>query len=494
MPKTISESVSITKAFAWFLAALTMVALLSPTGATQDEYFHLSSIWCARGIRAPNCVEFEKIEGSKAIFARTNLDGRICQGSYKAPLLCPTDGSGTSASLTNNGLYPPTYYFILSWAVLPSAELSVFLVRFISALVIVVALATVFRYLPDRHRVVLLLIILTAFGSTGYFLFASINPSSWTAFGVGVGWIAVHASLAPGQLTRSRRLVLAVLGILISGMAIGSREDAPAFLALAALLVCAHVLLLRYRRHGRTVLAMAMLVAVILGVLLELASPLQPSYFFRELYTYAPGEPDNVAFFSHNLLSSPTYAVNALGTIPSMTRVPLPDVIGVLGVLVLGLFIVLCHKRGSRIQITFAAITLSAIWITIMSQVASVDARDIGGVEPRYVYPLLLLAVGWWFMLGPEDLNSKAGPHFKSASIVAVGCFSLMTFTIAERYTDGQTLGLRYIPDGPDNWWWTSMPIGPNVVVVFASVFLVKFFREVSKIFLVVPSETRVPE
>lgn len=492
MPESIPRSVSITKAFAWLFAALAMVALLSPIGATHDEYFHLSSIWCARGIRAPNCVEFEKIEGSKALFARTNLNGRICQRDYKEPLLCPTDGSGTSSSLTNNGLYPPTYYYLLSWAVLTSAEVSVLLVRFVNALLIVALLATVFRYLPDRYRHVLLLTILTAFGSTGYFLFASVNPSSWTSFGVGFGWIAIHAALAPGRLTRGRRWMLALTGFLLCAMAVGSREDAPAFIAFATLLVCVHVFLLRHRRHGLIVLAASFLLAVMLAAMLEKTTPLQPSYFLRELYTYAPGEPSNVAFFSHYLLASPTYALEALGTVPTMTRIPLPDVIGVIGTLVLGFFVVLCRSRGSRVQAMFAASTVFAIGIVTMSQVASVDARDIGGVEPRYTYPLLLLAIGWWFLLGPEDLRAVVGRYFKTASVFSVIGFALLTFTIAERYTDRQTLGFRYIPESPDNWWWTWMPVGPNFVVIFAPLFLLQFFREVGKAFLGTPPEARV--
>ena len=47
----------------------------------------------------------------------------------------------------------------------------------------------------------------------------------------------------------------------------------------------------------------------------------------------------------------------------------------------------------------------------------------------------------------------------------------------AERYVDVQTLGIRYLPEGLDQWWWVWMPVGPNVVVALAIVCLWKFFN-----------------
>jgi hypothetical protein len=54
--------------------------------------------------------------------------------------------------------------------------------------------------------------------------------------------------------------------------------------------------------------------------------------------------------------------------------------------------------------------------------------------------------------------------------------FSLFTFAAAERFVDRTSSGLRLLPEGPDNWWWSWAPFGPNVPLLFAPLFLWLFF------------------
>lgn len=68
----------------------------------------------------------------------------------------------------------------------------------------------------------LFLLSLSVFPSTGLFLFASINPSSWTAFGVGIGWLAMHASMSGTVSSWRRRVPLLSLGLLSWTLAVVS--------------------------------------------------------------------------------------------------------------------------------------------------------------------------------------------------------------------------------------------------------------------------------
>jgi len=111
-----------------------------------------------------------------------------------------------------------------------------------------------------------------------------------------------------------------------------------------------------------------------------------------------------------------------------------------------------------------------------MIQVAVVDNRDQFGVEPRYSYPLLLFLAGWWFLLGPTNLHERLLRYFQPLMAVNVALFALTMFTVAERFVDKQTFGLRYLPEGPDQWWWSGLPVGPNVVLILAPICLWKFF------------------
>lgn len=84
-------------------------------------------------------------------------------------------------------------------------------------------------------------------------------------------------------------------------------------------------------------------------------------------------------------------------------------------------------------------------------------------------------------MLGPQNLAETVGRYLKSAAVFAVVAFSLTTFTVTERFVDRQTFGFRWLPEAPDQWWWSWVPFGPNVVVILAPVCLWFFYRNFLK-------------
>lgn len=453
-----------------------MLATLSQPGATHDEWFHASSIWCGQGVREPYCRDIVD-NGVDVPYALTNIDARNCGADQDRPLLCPTSRSNETALWTNTGLYPPLFYFVLSWVVIPSVDVSILLARVASALLISVVLAVMAVLLPSRHRLVLFLVSLTTFTGSGYFLFASINPSSWTVFGVGVGWLAVHAAVATGDLSKVRRVQLGAIGMIAWLMAVGSRWDAPGFVAFSLALLAFHVIWCRFPRYRKTFLPAALLTVFLLLLVLERLTPLSPLYHLEILIRYTNGQPDNTAFFTYNFLQGLPNALRALGTLPTLTTVTLPDVVFVAAIALLACFMFVTYHRRQPFQVIGLALSSCVIALVIMAQVTVNDVRDVGGVEPRYVYPVLVFAVGWWFLLAPSDFASRVSKYLKPASLVSVGLFALTILTVAERYVDRQTFGLRYLPESLDQWWWTWMPIGPNVVAVLAPLCVWMFFQ-----------------
>ncbi len=464
----------IVKAFGWFFATLTMVALLSPPGATHDEWYHASSIWCGQGIRSPYCTE--KIDSQRV--AITNLDAANCQASAASVLYCPTPRTGQSNPVTNYDLYPTLFYFVLSWFVVPSPDLSIAVVRVVSALIITVVLGLAMWLLPRRHQTVLLLVALTTFPATGFFLFGSINPSAWTAVGVGVGWLSLHAAAVSTHITRRRRVGISVVGIVACIMAVGSRYDAYPFLAVAIGLICLHVARSRFRRNRKLMLLAASTLALALLVTLEMFTPLSPFFHLRRLFEFSNGQPDNITFLSHNLVEGLPNAFLALGTVPTMSQVVLPEIVYLIGVSTVVFFVIRTFERRNILQLIGSIVVSLAIAVSIAAQVAFNDNRNQGFIEPRYVYPLFILLVSWWYALGPDDLHGRVSRHLKPAAFATTFAFFLTVFTIAERFVDRQTFGLRYLPEGPDQWWWTWLPIGPNVLVVLAPCCLWMFFRQ----------------
>jgi hypothetical protein len=473
-----------------------MLALLSPPGATHDEWYHAANIWCARGEKPPSCYGVlgpDPISGGPR--AVVNLDAVNCQRLAAEPLFCPTGRSEPvmtavganggvgigfwSGFVSQNGVYPHLFYYIMNLFVVSSAELSFALVRIGNALIVSALLGLTMWLLPSRHRVVLNLVMLTTFSGTGYFLFSSVNPSSWTSAGLGVGWLSIHAAVFPSSLGNRRRFTLAAIGSIAWMMAVGSRYDAYPFLAVAIGLTCLHVLWSRYPTRRKWIFVGIPIALLALLVFLQKFSPFPPIENIRVLFEFKDGQPDNTVFVSGSILEGLPNALLALGTVPTMSQVVVPQAVYITSLSLLAFLMIRTFEKRSRLQTVGFALISAVISLAIATQVAGVDNRDSGFIEPRYVYPLLIFGVGWWFLLGPEDLLGRVSKHLRSAGIATSASFFLTVFTIAERFVDRQKFGLRYLPEGPDQWWWTWLPVGPNVLVVLAPWCLWMCFRQV---------------
>lgn len=453
-----------------------MVALLSPPGATHDEWFHAASIWCGHGVEAPQCAEISIEDGRQ--FALTNMNPFNCQRLAGEVLQCPTQERNQSSSIMNDGLYPSFFYFALSWFVIPSSEMSFATTRIFSAFAVSLIFGLTMYLLPRRYRTVLTLVSLTSFSATGFYLFASINPSSWTSAGVGIGWLSFHAATVSSELSRMRRALLIAIGSTASLMAVGSRYDGYIFVAFVVILILIHALWIRSATRGREILVVAASAGPASLVLLELVSPFSPLEYMRLLYTFNAGEPDNVSFLTHNLLQGLPNALLALGTIPTMSQVVLPQIVFVVGIALLANVMFRTFSPRNILQISGFIFGVLLISLVIAAQVAFNDQRNQGAIEPRYVYPLLIFVVGWWYLLGPADLYRSISSHLRPAAIANTVVFFLTMSTVAERFVDRQTFGVRYLPEGPDQWWWTWLPVGPNVLVVLATCCVWMFFRQ----------------
>lgn len=460
---------------AWFFAALAMLALLTPPGATHDEWYHLGSIWCGHGERRLHCEERGETP-DYGMGANVNLPVVNCKAEPTEVLNCPINFQGLSRPLVNGGLYPPFFYWTLSWFVVPSVEASVILVRLVSALLITLLLGVSIWLLPNRFRLVLHLVAIAVWSPTGLFLFASVNPSAWSAAGISIGWLSFLAALGVRGLSLIQRTALATTGFLGFAMAGGSRWDS---LPMIFTVVTTSIFYLGWQTRPQwrwKLLLMATSVTGVIVMLLARYSPFLPLKSFRSIYSYTEGQPDNFLFFSYNLTQALPNALRAVGTVSSLSFISIPKLVYVGGLLLLFYVMSQVKANSSKWQIAGSTGVVIAMAVMIMTQVANNDYRDIGSVEPRYVYPLLLFGVGWWFLQSSDESFENLRPRLRLLSMIAVALFTVSIFTISERYVDRQSFGVRLLPDGPDQWWWSWLPVGPNVLMVFAPICLWKFF------------------
>ena len=463
-------------AFAWLFTALAMLSLLSPPGVSNDELFHAPSIWCANGERTNLCEDISP-DAEVGKRARTNVDIALCQKDVTQPAACPSAATGQSTTRINDGLYPSLFYRVMGLVVVPSMEMSFILVRWANALSVVVLFAASLVILPSRHRTALLLVILSILNPHGFYLFASLNPSSWAVAGVGVAWMALHAALTREAKTTRHRLALVGISIVAGGMAAGSRRDAISFLALSGILLYIALVTSYFPKRRGVVLGSSGLLVVLVFFGMERFNSLSPAAELRKLVIYDEGEPDNLAFFTHHVLQSVPRALEALGQVPAQTGVLIPQIVFLAGLFVLGFVGALALNTRSRLQLLGIAVTLVFSVLVAMAWQALVDNRDSFGPRTRYVLPLTVFAVGWFYVFGPVDLAQRVQKHLRWMAVVVTFAFGLTVLAIAERNVDFQTLGLRLIPEGPDQWWWSWMPVGPNIVVLAAVLSMWQFLR-----------------
>jgi hypothetical protein len=160
-----------------------------------------------------------------------------------------------------------------------------------------------------------------------------------------------------------------------------------------------------------------------------------------------------------------------------MTGIYIPQLVSILGVAVLVVVIGLSFNTKSRSQSAGVAATVVLSTLVALAWQAQVDDRDPFNPETRYVLPLTIFAVGWFYAFGPVDLAQSVRKHLRWMAVVVTFTFGLTVLAIAERNVDFQTWGVRLIPEGPDQWWWSWMPVGPNIVVLVAVLSMWQFLR-----------------
>jgi hypothetical protein len=277
------------------------------------------------------------------------------------------------------------------------------------------------------------------------------------------------------------------MSVVLSLMAIGSRWDATHFVALSVFMVFFHISWTRFPNRRRIILTAATGMVVATSALLAIATPVGLNLAL--LFRFSEGQRNNLVFLSEYLLGGLPNALGALGSVPAMSPLPLPDFIYISAITVLGLLLALTYHSSSKLQVVGFGVIAVVISLVVAAQVSLMDNRDSGGVEPRYVYPLLLLAAAWWYLTGSQADVRRVQRYINF--VVAVNTLNvfLLTYTVAERSVDYQSSGLRYLPEGPDQWWWTGIPFGPNVVVGAGTIFAWKFFGELGKVFRLTVNE-----
>lgn len=473
------------RSFVWMFATLCMVALLAQPGSIQNEWSHVAGVWCGQGERDVLCPDI-RTSNDNATSVLTNIVDSECWAKQTSPRLCPKSPAEQIPITLTKGTHPSLFNFGLSWLVLPSVELSVLVVRLANAFLLSVVLAVLSLLLPSQYRRTLALLIVAVLTAPGVFLLVSVNPLSWTTIGIGLGWLPLHAAIARNDLGILHRRILVAVGVLLFVLAVGSQRSALGFSIVVLALVTAHIGWLAFPNR-RSALSKVLVVPLgALFVALEFVSP-------RIAYSLFLSSFDSSGTASYEAaLSSFDYLRDLLPVVPSAVRslfgfpawnpvnpllltVSLPEIVMFGGVGLLGYLVVRSTDLKPGFQAGGAGFVLFVAALVLFAQVSSQEKVDYSMTDTLAVYPLIVFLAGWWFFLAPNEQSESLVNSLHSFAVIATALFAITSFTVAERFVDRQSFGLRYLPEGMDQWWWTGMPVGPNVVVVLAPICLWRF-------------------
>jgi hypothetical protein len=443
-------------------------------GASPDEDYHLSSIWCGQGIESGTC---ERAHASDERMVDEFLpQAPLCfqfqpqmSAACQAPLflnrlerLIPTDRGNFS------GDYPPGFYFVMHLFIGDDISRSVVVMRAFNAVLFVGLVTALYWLLPRGRRTMAALSMAVALVPLGVFILPSINPSSWA---VTSSALAFPALVGFFETTGRRRLALAAIAGAATLMAASARADAAVYAAFAAVL--AVVMTSAWRSRGwRLVAYPLLLVAVCLVSYMDSGQTAAATAGFDPTVgsdgRSAP-VPDRGLLIGLNLLNVPELWAGSFGSWGlGWLDTRMPPVVWVVNLAIFGAVLFVGLRQLSPRKTVAVLLTFGVAW-TLPTLVLVQSSAVVGTeVQPRYLLPLLiLLAQVALFRVDPDRWDlTKAQLTVLAVGLTATNATALH-FNI-RRYVTGSDVFAPNLDAGRE-WWW-GFPLTPMHVWALGSV------------------------
>lgn len=441
------------------LAALVAWGVSSPPGSSPDDDYHMASIWCAQGIQPDRCEE-GLTDASRRVPAEL-VDWVDCFKFHPdTSAACAVDVGELSSTKRGNWYvngYPPLFYGTMSLLVTDDTSTSVILMRSANALLYVGLLTGLFVLLPRARRTVLLWGAAITMVPLGLFLIPSVNPSSWAVLSATGLWVAAWGFF---QARGWRKWALAGMSALLLTMGAGARSDAAVY-GVLALIVASVLSASPTRRFLRDLMLPAALMVV---AVLFFFNAGQSAVVAGDSVIEAQIPLSTLAFVNAKHLPElwagvfGIWQVGGLGWLDTT----MPGIVWVSALVVFAGVAFWGLRRGwTRKWIALAGVALSLVAVPMY--ILLHDGAVVGQfVQPRYVYPLVILLAGVTVIGLPARALGLARVQLVLAAVTLSAAASVALHVNLRRYItglDNETFNL----DAPIEWWWNA-PVTPMFV------------------------------
>lgn len=447
------------------LALLTLLSwsFSSAAGSSPDDDFHLASIWCGLGDRDGLCE---------------NPGGETVERLVPAPVAqanCAAFQADVSGSCWNEGahglsqvkranidrLYPPLFYATMSLFATEDIAASIVTMRAVNSLIAVALITAVFVFLPRRLRPALILSVVASSVPLGLFVFASTNPSSWALMSAATVWVSLYGALITDS--RKRAIILTALAVLAAVMGAGARADSALYAVFGAFIA----LWLGLRRRRTSIIP-------VIGGLLILVTSVALYFSATQSNAATTGLSHNGPLSTGGLLSNafevPNLWVGVFGYWPlGWFDTGLPAVVWVLGGTVFGYVLLAGLKDAPIRRVIAVAAAIAAMWFVPFYILAQSGLPVGQGVQPRYILPLMIIAVGAAAAHENPRMQWRGWPLILAAAALTV-TNSVSLRSNIRRYTTG--VDVQALDPGVGaEWWWGWAPSPMAVWLIGSATF-----------------------
>ncbi|MGX5680778.1 DUF2142 domain-containing protein [Schumannella luteola] len=450
------------------LALITLLSwgMASSVGSSPDDDFHLPSIWCGHGI-TESC-EVGDADDQRTVSRDLFVDAVCNAFNSEASAICqgedfghnPDDASSTKR-VNADGLYPPVYYFVMSFLVNDDIEASVLLVRSVNAVIFVGLVSLLYWLLPLHRRQTLVWAILVTVVPLGLWVIPSNNPSTWAITAAATLWLAL---LGVFESTGRRRIGLGAISAVSVVMAAGARADAALYSGLTVLVVL--LLVAQKKRELLWPAVFALGLGAVAGALFLTAhqSEAVATGLGGGFPEYSP-----VTLALANLINIPALFAGVYGNGFGLgwldTELPAVATYGGLIALIAAIII----GVATRVPRKLLAAAVVAFVLVAMPVYLLVQSQSIVGAnfQPRYILPLLIVFAGLILLQTPERPLVVTRLQVGIVVVLLAAANAIALHTVMRRYITGTDVASVNLDSGVE-WWW-DIAISPMTVWIAGS-------------------------
>jgi Predicted membrane protein (DUF2142) len=450
-------------------------ALSSPPGSSPDEDAHLAAAWAVTHGESPNGKLFSV---PQVLFPEYCYPPAIPEG----PCYTPTGAIG-SELVTHTNLtagYPAAFHWLEGKFFRPGLTASVLSIRafvsFVCVLLIMVPLVLISVTAGDDALRAVGLPLVAILSPLAFFMFGSVNPSSWEMAGAVCGW-GCYVALVLAN--RRSQVFWAIGGMLIGVLAGAVARPSGGLVLLASLPLAGPIVLARIapapadqRRRFWT----------IVGACYATVGAIAVALIFRGALTirwsnHPPADPHSrVWHWLSDALRAGDYVLGSFGGghfgALGWLDTPMPAFVPLVFVAASG-YLVIAAIRQSRPEVTLSLLMTSLGSLFLTTAVLASGIPPDGSVQSRYLWPAY---IGVPFAaVASLGMGNRAGGarvprgHLRwVAGGALVAATSVGFFTNLWRYTTG----LDEFPYLSPMLWHPSVLSFGELVVVFVAAYV----------------------